>query len=119
LTVKVITYGVAVLALTLLAGTAAAKTGEESYQKYCVKCHGDTGAGDGPAAEVLDVRPGKLSDCERMKTLDDAYLEKIITNGGESVGKSAQMPAAKRVKAEELPELIKYLRSFCSDGPGG
>jgi len=102
----------------LFAAAAAAKTGEQSYQMYCVKCHGDTGAGDGPAAEVLDVRPGKLSDCERMKTLDEAYLKKIITNGGESVGKSAQMPAAKRVKAEELPGLIKYLRSFCSDGPG-
>lgn len=103
--------------MSLLPAAAAAKTGAESYQKYCAKCHGERGGADGPAADVLDVRPGKLNDCERMQSLDDAYLEQIITKGGESVGKSAQMPAAKRVPAAELPGLIKHLRSFCEHKP--
>lgn len=105
------------LALGLLLGLTPAVSysadAEANYAKHCVKCHGEDGDGKGPAAAVLDVSPGDFGDCEAMKSLSDDFLLKIITNGGEAVGKSPQMPAANKVAAEDVPALVKYIRGFC------
>jgi mono/diheme cytochrome c family protein len=37
------------------------KEGAEMYRGYCAPCHGETGAGDGPAAPALTSRPTDLS----------------------------------------------------------
>lgn len=46
--------------LTLFSGLAGATevvsyTGEENFQRLCAACHGGSGRGDGPVAEVLSV----------------------------------------------------------------
>ncbi|MFQ5477822.1 MAG: c-type cytochrome [Candidatus Binatia bacterium] len=95
--------------------TAVARTAEENYGKYCLKCHGESGQGDGPAADVLDVPAGDFTDCEHMKALDNEYLLKIIKGGGEAVEKSPQMPAAGKVPEDEIPALVDFVREFCED----
>jgi len=101
------------LSVLLVPKLSRAVDAEENYAKHCVKCHGENGDGKGPASAVLDVSPGDFSDCETMKTLSDEFLVTIITTGGEAVGKSPQMPAARKVAAEDIPALVKYIRGFC------
>ena len=104
------------LLLTALSVRSTAASSEDNYAEYCVKCHGEDGGGDGPAAAVLDVKAGNFTDCERMKTLSAEYLTKIITNGGEAVEKSAQMPrVGNKLSGEEIQGLIKYIRTFCEE----
>ncbi len=86
---------------------------ETNYAKHCLKCHGEDGDGKGPASAVLDVTPGDFADCDTMKALSDEFLLKIISSGGEAVGKSPQMPAANKVAAEDVPALVEYVRGFC------
>ena len=40
--------------------------GHETYQHYCVGCHGRSGEGDGPAAQGLPVKPADLSILREM-----------------------------------------------------
>ncbi len=35
--------------------------GRVSYRIYCLNCHGDNGAGQGPMAELLKIRPADLT----------------------------------------------------------
>lgn len=65
---------------------------KEIFTQRCVSCHGEKGAGDGPASAGLDPKPRNFTDPEWQKSVDDAYLEKIIKMGGTAVGKSAAMP---------------------------
>ncbi|RMD81737.1 MAG: cytochrome c [Candidatus Dadabacteria bacterium] len=115
---------VAIFALAALvlavASTASAATAEENYRTHCLKCHGVSGRGDGPAADVLDVPAGDFTDCEHMNQVSDDYLLTIIRNGGEAVGRSSQMPGAAKIPEEEIPALVEYVRSFCKEAaPAG
>ena len=47
----------AALALGALAVPAHAQQGKATYDKWCSGCHGDTGAGDGVAANTMLPRP--------------------------------------------------------------
>ena len=42
-----------------------AERGRDLYRIYCRNCHGDTGQGDGPLAEVLTVQPKDLTRLSR------------------------------------------------------
>ena len=37
------------------------ESGAQMWKDYCAVCHGATGAGDGPAAEILESPPADLS----------------------------------------------------------
>ena len=108
---------VATLAILLLAGsavTAGATSAQENYTKHCLKCHGISGRGDGPAADVLDTPAGDFTDCEHMNAVSDGYLLAIIRGGGEAVGRSTLMPSALQIDNDEHPALVDYIRSFCN-----
>ncbi|MFQ5666987.1 MAG: c-type cytochrome [Candidatus Binatia bacterium] len=101
--------------LTMLPSAGQAAPAPANYKKFCRKCHGDNGSGNGPAAAVLDKHPGNFTDCATMKTRTHDYLTKIISKGGGAVGKSPQMPShAKKLSAEEIEELATYVAThFC------
>lgn len=57
-------YVTATAVAVLLAGISAAEvqaqafeqySGEETYQRFCASCHGETGRGDGPVAAGLKI----------------------------------------------------------------
>jgi mono/diheme cytochrome c family protein len=78
------------------------------YKQRCSPCHGLSGAGDGPLANNLEPRPRTFADAKWQATTSDQVIEKIIREGGPSVGKSPIMPASPDLV--ERPEVIRALR---------
>jgi mono/diheme cytochrome c family protein len=90
-----------------------ANAGEKKYLQLCASCHGQSGKGDGPFSKGLPDKPANFTDRTYMATKTDKYLENIITNGGQSMGKSPLMPPFRRqLKPEDLSNLITYIREF-------
>ena len=105
--------GVVIATGVLLAGLvppARAGDGAELYQKRCRSCHGDHGKGDGPVAGKLKTPPADLAVALAGK--DDAYVAKVIREGGAAVGKSVQMPAAKNLTDAEIGEIVTYVKGL-------
>jgi len=80
----------------------------EIFTTRCVPCHGDHGAGDGPASANLSPKPRAFGDGEWQKSVDDAHIERIIKFGGAAVGKSAAMPS--NPDLNDSPEVVSELR---------
>ena len=45
--------------------SASLQMGEDLYRQYCSVCHGRNGAGDGPVADALRVKPADLTQLGR------------------------------------------------------
>lgn len=86
----------------------------ELFKTKCVVCHGDHGAGDGPAAATLDPKPRAFSDATWQASVTDDQIKKTIVEGGAGVGKSVAMAANPELadKPEELTALVKIVRDF-------
>lgn len=49
------------------------------YAAYCAGCHGPAGHGDGPVAEVIDIRPANLRTPGLLdQNGDDAVIERLL-----------------------------------------
>jgi cytochrome c oxidase cbb3-type subunit III len=100
------------LAVPAAAGDVAATRKE--FVKFCSKCHGTEGKGDGPQADALTTKPRDFTDCARMKTLTDQTLFTAIKDGGEAVHLSKDMPAWKDgMEDDEIHDLVAYVRTLC------
>jgi cytochrome c553 len=87
------------------------KTGEAVYKANCASCHGDKGAGDGPAAISLHPAPPDL--IERQQNLSDAYLFWRIAEGGMMAPFNSVMPSWKDALTEDqIWQLVAYIRSI-------
>jgi cytochrome c oxidase cbb3-type subunit III len=87
----------------------------KEFVRFCSKCHGPAGKGDGPEADTLTTKPRDFTDCNRMKTESDETLFKAIKEGGESVKMSKDMPAWKDgMDDDEIHDLIAYVRTLCT-----
>jgi len=99
---------------------AAPAKAQEDYQTFCRKCHGDQGKGDGPGAAMLNPKPRDFADCANMQKRSDDELFKVISQGGDSIGMSADMqPWGGTLSDDEIHGLIKFVRSFCKQPPAG
>ncbi len=93
---------------------AALAKARENYQSYCVKCHGENGKGDGPGAAMLNPKPRDYTDCKVMQAKKDEELFKVIKDGGDSIGLSADMqPFGGNLSDDEIHGLVKLIRGFC------
>jgi mono/diheme cytochrome c family protein len=93
------------------ADAAAAK---QNYTTFCVKCHGDNGKGDGPAAATLQTKPRDFTDCARMGKITDDTMFNVIKNGGKANGLSGDMQAWNQAFEDgEIKDLAAYIRTFC------
>ena len=63
------------------ATTPLAARGAEIYKSTCASCHGDRGAGDGPAAPGLDPPPANLSDHAALADASPQDFYRRITIG--------------------------------------
>jgi len=101
------------LALTF-STVARADDGEDLWLDYCVSCHGETGKGDGPAAVSLKTKPANLADCEKMGTISDETLTKVISEGGSANDLSDDMASfSDRFDSDQIDLLVEYIRGFC------
>ena len=94
------------------ADLAAAK---KNFTRFCAKCHGPQGKGDGPQADALTTKPRDFTDCARMKAIPDDTLFTAIKEGGEAAHLSKEMPPWKNGMDDgESHGLVEYIRSLCS-----
>ena len=101
-----------VFALALLPSMVMAD-GAATYNTFCVTCHGATGAGDGVAAAALNPKPASFADAAFWAERDDAFVKKVIKEGGAAVGKSPLMaPFGASIDDAKLDELVAYLKTM-------
>ena len=87
---------------------------KKEFVRFCAKCHGNEGKGDGPQADALTTKPRDFTDCARMKTISDDTIFTAIKEGGEAVHLSKDMPAWKDgMEDDEIHDLVAYVRSLC------
>jgi mono/diheme cytochrome c family protein len=87
------------------------KLGEKHFKNYCVVCHGEKGAGDGPVASKFQgVKPPSLLS-EKVRGMKDGGIFHIITDGQGVMGMyTSQMPWSKDRWA-----VVAYVRKLQSD----
>ena len=79
----------------------------EDWNGNCVACHGEGGAGDGPAAVAFTPRPADFTSAEFQESRTDEELTAGITAG---VG---GMPAfAEQLTAAQIDALVQYIRTM-------
>lgn len=81
------------------------KQGEELYGKYCVHCHGATGAGDGKVGLKLPGPPPAYDGA--LKNLPEGKIFHSITYGKNSMGSHAS-----QVSVEERWKLVCYVQKL-------
>lgn len=97
----------------------AAARGQGDYATYCAPCHGPRGGGDGQLARMLVPKPARHSDAAFMNARSDAYLIRLLKEGGPALGKSPLMAAWGRILADEqIRDLVAFLRSLARQGEG-
>jgi mono/diheme cytochrome c family protein len=88
----------------------SAAEAEETFVALCASCHGARGAGNGLNAAEVQPPPRNFQDPDWQRNFDDAYIERIIVEGGAALGKSPDMPAHPELASR--PEQVTALRRF-------
>lgn len=91
--------------------TETIRAGREAWTNFCVPCHGQSGAGDGPVINTSGDHPQRLPNIPtanllsaRTRGYTDGYIYGIITNG------RGFMPAYRRIPRETRWQLVTYVR---------
>jgi mono/diheme cytochrome c family protein len=114
-------YGAVVLctvSLTILSGPLNVRAagnleaGKKLYETRCAVCHGPDGKAATPAAQALNPKPRDHTDGAYMNALSNEHLAKVIQEGGAAVGKSPLMPPQADLNAQQLEDVIAYVRSL-------
>jgi len=105
----------AAAAVVILAGAAGAADPTELYGRYCSGCHGSAGDGNGPAADMLIVKPRdftkgvfkfRTTPAGTLPTDDDLF--RTITRG---INRTS-MPAWSLLPERERWALVGVVKSF-------
>lgn len=88
--------------------------GKTLFQANCASCHGNNGAGDGPAGMALNPKPRNFHANQGWingRKVSDMFktLMKGIPNSG--------MPAFEYLPVQDRIDLISYVRTFAGDFP--
>lgn len=95
------------------AGPADAAAGAAKYATYCASCHGANGDGNTPIAQSLDPKPVAHNDGGYMNPLSDAYLFRVVKEGGAAVGKSQMMAAwGGSLSDADIRNVVAFMRTL-------
>jgi mono/diheme cytochrome c family protein len=79
------------------------------YAENCAQCHGETGKGDGPMAEMTRPKPADFSDAKMMSGITDGEIFYKIAEG------RMPMPSFKKKFSDEQRwQLVNLIRTFAS-----
>ena len=97
-----------------IAMAADAAKGKELFTQRCATCHGDKGAGDGPAAAAFpaDSRPRNLATGQMKFATDEAKFKELMQKGGGGVGLSMLMPPQPDLAGADLDSLYAFVKSL-------
>lgn len=103
-----------------LAATAAnIRRGRQAYGDFCLPCHGEGGAGDGPVVNATGEHPRRLPALptldllsDRARAYSDGYIYGMITNG------RGFMPSYRRIPPRERWQLVLYVRHLQRNAAG-
>ncbi len=116
-----IALAVAIAAIGLLTGglawlldtpkpPAGANRAERLFYAFCASCHGVDGRGSWRAALFL-VRPGDLTDPNRISARSDQYLFDLIKHGGAPIGRPGMPAFGSTLSDEDITLLVQYVRT--------
>jgi mono/diheme cytochrome c family protein len=112
------------VAASLCCAADAAEDGAAEYKASCASCHGEGGAGDGPAVPALRTRP---PDLRRLTKINDGvFPEKVlitVIDGRKTVrahgsfvmpvwGRRLSQSVGDAEAAKRIAEIVDYLRSI-------
>lgn len=88
---------------------ASVEHGRESFQIYCVPCHGHDAKGKGLIAKKLNTPPDDLTG-ESTVEQTDGYVYTVIGQGG-----ATMPPQAEGLSPRDRWDVVNYLRSLQRD----
>jgi mono/diheme cytochrome c family protein len=92
------------LANPVAADDRSLRNGRKYYSINCAPCHGDTGAGDGPAVKYGMVPINLLTPVTQART--DGYIFGMIRNG------RGVMPTYDRIEEMDRWDVVNYVRGL-------
>ncbi len=82
--------------------------GRSTFTKYCQRCHGPRGKGDGPDGDA-DTPPADLTDPSRANANPEGVMFYKVWNGR----KAPDMPAFKsRLTRNEIWTVVQYVKTL-------
>ena len=101
----------------VVVSTAYAQDAKQIYDKDCASCHGAGGKGNGGAAKMLEPPPPQDLSVA-LKDKSNAYIARVIKEGGKAVGKSVAMPAqGNKLSDDQIKGLVDYIRGLHQGNP--
>ena len=100
---------VSLLGLAGRAGAADVSKGKVVFETRCAPCHGDRGAGDGPAAAALDPKPRNFLDPSFWNGRTAAQLKLVVKQGKPG---TLMAPFAGVLTDAEIDDVVSYVESF-------
>jgi len=87
-------------------------TGKKWYNLDCAMCHGTNGDGKGEMAGDMKTKLLDFTDPAALKDVTDGEMFYVIKNG-----KGQMPPEGNRVKANEVWDMVNYVRSLGKKTP--
>ena len=89
------------------------KSGQAVYEQQCLRCHGLTGAGNGPDAPFLIVAPANFQSA-RSRSKSDMELMNTIMHG---VVFSPMHGWGGRLTEQQMWDVLSYIRTIVPFNP--
>lgn len=81
-TKKLLTLAAVLLAASTLGATAQEDPGKTEYMTACAICHGESGMGNGPFADILNIEVPDLTGLAAANDGEFPFLETMMTIDG-------------------------------------
>ena len=93
--------------------TGLAAPAAENWENHCQKCHGADGKGQTKVGKKLKLKD--YTDAKVQAEMTDEEIAKFINDGAKDDAGKEKMKAYKgELSAEEITDLVAYVRKFKS-----